>query len=73
MWDLFFLPLSKQVAAGLLSRRIKCIAGEFKGGTILPVGVSVEKAQHLDLEMKAMAAVATDLAMIKDPGAERAT
>jgi arylsulfatase len=34
--------------------------GEFKGGTILGVGVTVDKAQYLDLEKKAMAAFAVD-------------
>ncbi|MCB0726245.1 MAG: sulfatase-like hydrolase/transferase, partial [Ignavibacteriae bacterium] len=34
--------------------------GEFKGGTILGVGVSVEKMQYLDLEKLAAAAFATD-------------
>lgn len=34
--------------------------GEFKGGTILGVGVSVEKAQYLDLAKIAAAAFATD-------------
>jgi hypothetical protein len=34
--------------------------GEFKGGTILGVGVTVEKAQYLDLQMLAMAALAAD-------------
>ncbi len=34
--------------------------GEFKGGTILGVGVSVEKKQYLDLEKLAAAAFATD-------------
>jgi arylsulfatase len=34
--------------------------GEFKGGTILGVGVTVEKAQYLDLEKLAAAAFATD-------------
>ena len=35
--------------------------GEFKGGTILFVGVSVEKAQYLDLEMLAAGAFSRDL------------
>jgi arylsulfatase A-like enzyme len=34
--------------------------GEFEGGTILFVGVTVEKAQYLDLETLAMAAFAAD-------------
>lgn len=34
--------------------------GEFKGGTILGVGVSVEKEQYLDLQKIAAAAFATD-------------
>jgi arylsulfatase len=34
--------------------------GEFKGGTILGVAVSVEKAQYLDLETLAAAAFAAD-------------
>ena len=34
--------------------------GEFKGGTIQFVGVTVEKAQYLDLETLAMAAMAVD-------------
>jgi hypothetical protein len=34
--------------------------GEFKGGTILGVAVTVEKAQYLDLEAKAAAALAVD-------------
>lgn len=34
--------------------------GEFKGGTILFVGVTVEAGQYLDLEQKAMAAFAAD-------------
>ena len=34
--------------------------GEFKGGTIQFVGVTVEKAQYLDLERLAMAAMAVD-------------
>jgi arylsulfatase len=34
--------------------------GTFKGGTILGVGVSVEKAQYLDLEKIAAAAFAVD-------------
>jgi arylsulfatase len=34
--------------------------GEFKGGTILGVAVTVEKAQYLDLEKLAQAAFATD-------------
>jgi hypothetical protein len=34
--------------------------GEFKGGTILFVGVTVEKGQYLDLERLAMAALAVD-------------
>jgi arylsulfatase A-like enzyme len=34
--------------------------GEFKGGTILFVGVTVEKGQYLDLETLAMAAFAAD-------------
>ncbi len=34
--------------------------GEFKGGTILLVGVTVEKAQYLDLEKLAAAALAVD-------------
>ncbi|HEY9253856.1 MAG TPA: hypothetical protein VIP30_04900 [Stenotrophomonas sp.] len=34
--------------------------GEFKGGTILFVGVTVEKAQYLDLEKLAAAAFAVD-------------
>jgi arylsulfatase len=34
--------------------------GDFKGGTILGVGVTVEKAQYLDLEKLAAAALAVD-------------
>jgi hypothetical protein len=34
--------------------------GEFKGGHILAVAVTVEKAQHLDLEKLARAALAVD-------------
>ena len=34
--------------------------GSFKGGTILGVGVTVEKAQYLDLERMAAAAFAVD-------------
>ena len=34
--------------------------GRFKGGTILGVGVTVEKAQYLDLEKIAAAAFAVD-------------
>jgi hypothetical protein len=34
--------------------------GEFKGGKILFVGVTVEKKQYLDLEKLAAAAFATD-------------
>jgi arylsulfatase len=34
--------------------------GEFKGGRILFVGVTVEKAQYLDLEKLAAAALAVD-------------
>ena len=34
--------------------------GEFKGGTILVVGVTVEKRQYLDLEKMAAAALAID-------------
>jgi arylsulfatase len=34
--------------------------GEFKGGTILFVGVTIEKAQYLDLEKLAAAALAVD-------------
>ena len=34
--------------------------GEFKGGTILFVGATVEKAQYLDLEKLAAAAFAVD-------------
>ena len=34
--------------------------GEFKGGTIIGVGVTVEKAQYLDLEKLAAGALATD-------------
>jgi len=34
--------------------------GEFKGGTILGVGVTIEKAQYLDLEKLAVAAFAID-------------
>jgi arylsulfatase len=34
--------------------------GEFKGGTILGVGVTVEKKQYLDLQKLAAAAFATD-------------
>jgi hypothetical protein len=34
--------------------------GTFKGGTILGVGVSTEKAQYLDLEKMAAAAYAVD-------------
>jgi len=34
--------------------------GTFKGGTILGVGVTVEKAQYLDLEKIAAAAFAVD-------------
>ena len=34
--------------------------GEFKGGTILFVGVTVEKTQYLDLELLAQGAFATD-------------
>jgi hypothetical protein len=34
--------------------------GEFKGGTILFVGVTVEKKQYLDLEKLAHAALAVD-------------
>ena len=34
--------------------------GEFKGGTILGVGVTVEKAQYLDLEKLAAGAFAAD-------------
>ena len=34
--------------------------GKFKGGTILGVGISVEKAQYLDLERIAQAAFSVD-------------
>ena len=34
--------------------------GTFKGGTILFVGVTIEKAQYLDLEKHAAAALAVD-------------
>ena len=34
--------------------------GEFKGGTIKFVGVTVEKAQYLDLERLAAAAMSVD-------------
>lgn len=34
--------------------------GEFKGGTILGVGVTIEKTQYLDLEREAMGAFARD-------------
>ena len=34
--------------------------GTFNGGTILGVGVTVEKAQYLDLEKMAVAAFAVD-------------
>ena len=34
--------------------------GPFKGGTIIGVGVTVEKAQYLDLEKMAAAAFAVD-------------
>ena len=34
--------------------------GTFKGGTILGVGVTIEKAQYLDLEKMAAAAFAID-------------
>jgi arylsulfatase len=34
--------------------------GEFKGGTILGVAVTIEKAQYLDLEKLAAAAFAVD-------------
>ena len=34
--------------------------GTFTGGTILGVAVSIEKAQYLDLEKKAMATFAAD-------------
>ena len=36
------------------------VAGRFKGGTILGVGVTVEKTQYLDLEKMAAAAFAVD-------------
>jgi arylsulfatase len=34
--------------------------GEFKGGKILGVGVTIERAQYLDLEKLASAAFAVD-------------
>ena len=50
---------SAATAADAVSKEYKT-PGEFKGGTIQFVGVTIEKAQYLDLETLAAAAMALD-------------